>query len=127
MPDANSQATVDLVLRPHRSLSHAGFWALMGLLSAISFIAGLAFWWAGAWPVIGFFGLDVLLVYVAFRASYAAARAYERLRLFPHSLTVERVHATGRREEFDLQPYWLRVELIGEPGYESRLRLLSHG
>jgi uncharacterized membrane protein len=115
---------LDLVLQPHRSLPPLGFWIIMGLLSALSFIGGIVFWLAGAWPVIGFLGVDVLLVYIAFKVSYAGMRAYERVRLSSDALIVERVHTSGRREELSLQPYWLRVELDEE---ENRLRLASHG
>lgn len=117
-------ALLDLVLRPHRSLSPLGFWIIMTVIAAFSFFGGIVFWLAGAWPVIGFLGIDVVLVYIAFKASYATGRAYERVRLSPASLTVERVHASGRREAFALQPHWLRVELDeDQPG----LCLTSHG
>ncbi len=56
------------VLTPHRSLGPKGFLILMTALSVVSFIAGMAFYLSGAWPVLGFFGLDVVLVYVAFKA-----------------------------------------------------------
>jgi uncharacterized membrane protein len=48
-------------------------------LGAISFITGVLFLAAGAWPVLGFFGLDVLLVYIAFRLNYRSGRLYETL------------------------------------------------
>ena len=35
-------------LTPHRSLNRTGFVVLMGLLSAVSFVAGVAFWMMGA-------------------------------------------------------------------------------
>lgn len=127
MTKPESETVLDLVLRPHRSLSPTGFWVLMGLLAGFSFVAGLAFWAVGAWPVMGFLGLDVLIVYVAFRASYASARTYERLHLSPQALTVERVHPSGRHERFALPPQWLRVEVESEAGQPARLCLRSHG
>jgi uncharacterized membrane protein len=119
-----SRPVLDLELRPHRSLSPAGFWILMAVLAAFSFIGGIVFWLAGAWPVIGFLGVDVLLVYIAFKASYAGGRAYERVRLSPDTLTVERVDPWGRRKDFAMQPFWLRVDLDPE---NNRLSLTSHG
>src|SRR3982074_1881857 len=65
------------LLMPHRSLNRAGFLVLMGFLSAVSFAAGLAFLLMGAWPVLGFFGLDVLAIYWAFRINFRDARATE--------------------------------------------------
>src|SRR5690606_21323503 len=117
---------LDLVLRPHRSLSPLGFWVLMAVLAGFSFAGGIVFLIAGAWPVIGFLGVDVLLVYIAFKASYAGGRAYERVRLSPEALTVERVDPYGRRQAFSLPPHWLRVE-SDESEPKGGLRLASHG
>ena len=55
------------MLTPHRSLSPTGFLIFMAVLGGISFVTGMVFLLAGAWPVFGFLGLDVLLVYWAFR------------------------------------------------------------
>ena len=82
---------LDLVLRPHRSLPKGGFRVLMAVLIAFGVAGGLVFLLLGAWPVLGFLGVDVVLVYLAFRVSYAAGRVYERIRLSPAALTVDRV------------------------------------
>ncbi len=124
--DQSGDPDLDLLLRPHRSLSPLGFWVLMAVLIGFSFVGGIVFLLSGAWPVIGFLGIDVLLVYIAFRASYAGGRAYERVRLSSGTLTVERVDPYGRREAFSLQPHWLRVE-FDESAERSGLRLASHG
>jgi uncharacterized membrane protein len=118
---------LDIVLRPHRSLSPGGFAIIMTLLIGLSFVGGIVFLLAGAWPVIGFLGLDVVLVYVAFRASYARGRDYERIVLLPGSLTIERVSRRAGSERVELQPYWLRVDLEDGPEPAMRLHLRSHG
>ena len=46
----------------------------MAAVSAICFTAGLASLSVGAWPVFGFFGLDVALLYLAFHLNYRAGR-----------------------------------------------------
>ena len=126
MDEQDFPPQLDLVLRPHRSLSPLGFWVLMAALAGFSFVGGIVFLIAGAWPVIGFLGVDVLLVYIAFKASYAGGRAYERVRLLPEALTVERVDPYGRRQAYSLPPHWLRVE-IDDVEQEGGLRLASHG
>ena len=65
------------IITPHRSLSGKGFIAVMALVGGLSFAGGMFFFLMGAWPVIGFLGLDVLLVYWAFRANYRAAAAFD--------------------------------------------------
>lgn len=121
------QALLDLALYPHRSLSPRGFTILMAAIAAVSFCAGLAFFLIGAWPIVGFFGLDVALIYWAFKASYRSGRVCEIIRLTPRELTVERVAPTGKSRRWSFQPYWLRVELEERAGRTSRLTLRSHG
>jgi uncharacterized membrane protein len=118
---------LDLTLRPHRSLSPAGFAWLMGLLCAVSFAAGFVFFLVGAWPVVGFLGIDVLLVWMAFRASYARGRQHERIVLFDDRLEIERVDSQGRRATESWQTYWLEVDLAARAGQAHAVRLSSHG
>ena len=68
------------MITPHRSLPNVGFLVLMIAVGVVSFVAGMFFLMLGAWPVFGFFGLDVLLIYWAFRINYARAAAYELVR-----------------------------------------------
>jgi len=118
----------DAVLYPHRSLGPAGFWLLMGFVSAVSFAAGTAFYLAGAWPVVGFLGLDIVLIYLAFRANYRAARVRETLELRSSELRVRRLGGRGEvLREWTFQPYWLRVEIDEPPQHHSQLALCSHG
>ena len=115
------------VLRPYRSLSPSGFLAAMALVAGVSAVTGGIFLLAGAWPVTGFFGLDVALVYLAFRLNYRRARNSETIRLAGDAFTVERVSARGERRMWRFQPFWLRV-ILEEHGDEwNRLRLASHG
>jgi uncharacterized membrane protein len=121
-------ASFRAVLSPHRSLPPLGFVLVMGAIAASSFIAGLWFALAGAWPVLAFFGLDVLLVYVAFRANYRSGRAMEIVEISRHRLTLTRLDPDGReheRAEFD--PYWVRIGLTDLPDGRNQLSLASHG
>ncbi len=119
--------TFRAVLTPHRSLEPRGFLILMGVLSAVSFVAGLVFYLAGAWPVMGFFGLDVALVYFAFKLNYRSGRLYETIEVTPALLTWTRVHPSGRREQFDCNPYWARVNLKERTDGRTELRIASQG
>jgi uncharacterized membrane protein len=116
------------VLTPHRSLSPTGFLLFMLVLGGISFTTGIMFLLAGAWPVFGFFGLDVLLVYWAFRLNYRSAKAYEQVTVTPSELTVRKVSHHGRISEFTLNPLWVRLErVVHEEFGIERLFLVSHG
>ncbi len=124
--DAQDLGNFRAVLAPHRSLSPAGFVAFMALVGLVSFVAGLAFYMLGAWPVVGFMGLDVLVIYVAFRLNYRSGLLRETVELLPDALTVTRFHPSGRREEFAFNPYWVRVELIEGRDGRTDLKLRLH-
>jgi uncharacterized membrane protein len=96
-------------------------------IGAVSFITGMVFYLMGAWPVMGFFGLDVLLVYVAFKLNYLAARAFELVELTPSVLTLTQVTPTGKSKSFEFNPYWVRVLFTERPDGGNHLKLASHG
>lgn len=115
------------ILTAYRSLSQRGFLILMGLLALVSFVAGIFFLVIGAWPVFGFFGLDVLLVYIAFKLNYRSGRIYETVELDPSLLTLTRVHPSGKAERYEFNPYWVRVKLTERVDGRTALSLTSHG
>src|ERR1700743_3494625 len=82
-------------LTPHRSLNRTGFLVVMAFVSVVSFAAGIAFLLMGAWPVFGFFGLDILAIYWAFKINYRRARAREEIRVTPSELHVRRISHRG--------------------------------
>ncbi len=126
-PPAPPPVFLDAVLAPHRSLPPKGFVAVMAVFGGISFVAGTVFVLRGAWPVMGFFGIDVALVYLAFRINYRSARRQERIRLAEDALTVERIDVRGARRSWRFQPYWLRVTLEEKADESNRLVISSHG
>ena len=113
---------------PHRSLNRTGFLVLMTFITVISFAAGVLFWWIGAWPVFGFFGLDVLVIYWAFRINFRSARAFEEISVTPSELRVRRVSHRGHVMEWVLNPLWVQLDqkTHAEFGIE-RLYLVSRG
>ena len=116
------------VLRPHRSLSPRGFAVLMAAIVACSFTVGLAFWLMGAWPVVGFCGLDVALVQLAFRLNYRSARAAEEISLTRERLSVTQISPRGFAVETGFNPYWARLEIDRHPEFGvTALRIASHG
>ena len=116
------------VITPHRSLGRTGFFILMASYGLLSFGTGLAFMLMGAWPVLGFCGLDVLLLYWAFRVNYRSAAAYEEVKVTPVALTVRKVSHRGTSREWVLNPLWVRLEkIVHEEFGIERLFLVSRG
>jgi len=127
-PAPDDRPTFHAVLTPYRSLGPRGFVAVMVLVGGLCFTGGLAFSAMGAWPIVGFLGLDVLIVWLAFRASYRAARAHEEIRLDDETLLIRRVTARGGSNEVRLNPYWARlvVERVEDEGVVA-IGVTSHG
>jgi uncharacterized membrane protein len=124
---ADAECFFERVLLPHRSLPTRGFHIMMLLLGLLGLAVGIGFISIGAWPVCGFFGLDVAAIYVAFRLSYRSARQREILRLAGDDFTVERVGIYGERRLWRFQPFWLRVVLEERSDASNRLVVASHG
>lgn len=116
------------LLTPHRSLSRRGTTILIGAMAAVAAVVSAFFVTLGAWPVLPFFGCEILLIWWAFRANNRDARAYETVKLTPRELTVCQVKASGRSIETRFQPpQWLRVILTAKADGSNKLELHSHG
>lgn len=120
-------AAFEAVLYPNQSLSRSGFTVLMLGLSTVSAGLSVGFWIAGAWPVAGFLGLDVLLVYAAFRHARRQGRRRELIRLDGDGLHVRRIEPGGASADWRFEPYWVRVHMDDPPRRDSRLTIASHG
>jgi uncharacterized membrane protein len=125
---SSSPVFLDVVLAPHRSLPIRGFNIMMAIFGGVSFVYGMAFLvLLHAWPVFCFFGIDVFLVWLAFRLNYRSARQSEHVRLVEDSLTVERTGVRGEQASWRFQPYWLRVIFEEQDEHTNRLLITSHG
>jgi uncharacterized membrane protein len=127
-PDAAEPILFSALLTPHRSLNRTGFVLVMAFLSVISFAAGVLFLMLGAWPVLGFFGLDILAIYVAFKINFRRARASEEIRVTPSELRVRRVSHRGHAVEFVLNPLWVKLDKVAHEEFGiEKLYLVSRG
>jgi uncharacterized membrane protein len=127
-PDAPEPILFSALLTPHRSLNRTGFMLVMAFLTVISFVAGVAFWMMGAWPVFGFFGLDVIAVYIAFKINFRRARASEEISVTPSELRVRRISHRGQVMEWVLNPLWVQLDQISHEEFGiERLYLVSRG
>ncbi|MCO5064157.1 MAG: DUF2244 domain-containing protein [Rhizobiaceae bacterium] len=116
MSDTTSTSAADepffrAMLTPHRSLGRKGFLILMLTVTGGWLTTGAFFLAHGAWPVFGFFGLDVVLLYVAFKLNYRAARAHEEVSVSRTRLDIRKVASSGRSEEHRFNPFWTRFNI----------------
>ena len=127
MSESNPAPIFTATLTPYRSLSPNGFLTLMAFIIAVSFFAGFAFWLMGAWPVVGFFGLDIALVYLAFWLNYRSAMAYEEVALTYHTLSIKRVMPNGSEQVWTFNPYWSKLEVERSEWGVLAMRIVSRG
>ena len=117
----------EAVIVPHRSLSERGLWVLVGILCALSAGVSLVLLWLGAWPAVGFCGVEIALAVALLRRHARGNRACEMLLLSDEGFRIVRTDVRGRRVERALSPDWLRVGLEERPGRAPALWLQSRG
>ncbi len=116
-----NKSFLNLTIYPHRSLSKKGFKLLMFFVTFICLGCGLVFWKLGAWPVFGFLGLDILLIYLAFKINYSRGKMYENLRIVSKNLRISRCFPTGKLQVWNLNPYWTEVEIVKQNNHVNLL------
>ncbi len=124
---AGNNIVYSAVLRPHRSANGNAIRWIICLVATAWLIVGLSFAVAGAWPVMPFLGLEVLLLYAGLRLNQRAGNAYEAVNLTQQALLVRRVDHWGRQTEYSFQPHWLQVNIDEPPTRRSPVELRSHG
>lgn len=130
MTDRNPEtAAFAVTLTPHRSLSREGFVAIMAIVTFANLAGGILFLATGAWPVTGFMGLDVLLLWWAFRRNFSDADRAERISISGDEVTLERYVRRAVVERATFNRRWLRVLLDVDHERElvGKLMLASHG
>jgi uncharacterized membrane protein len=116
------------VITPHRSLGRDGFRILMVLCCIAAMAASIPFIVLGFWPAGGFFGLDVLALYAAFRINYQRARSFEEVVLTPIELLFRRVTHRGEEREWRFNPLWTRLDREDDDDFGvQKLALVSRG
>ncbi len=105
-------------LTPHRALSRRGLRIAVAIVAVLASIPGIIFFSLGAWPVVGFLGLDVLAVYWAFSASMRDGRRKEQITLWPDALEILAVNGRGKVTRSEFTPFYVR--LLIDRDYEER-------
>jgi len=108
----NKKPLFHAILTPHRSIGITGIRWVVGIYAALAMIPALYFFFSGAWPVIGFLGLDALALWWALSASKNSEKDFEEIVLWPDSLQIRRVSAAGRQSFERINPFWFRLHLV---------------
>ena len=115
------------VARRNNSLSAGGRRLVLGSLALLIFAISLGFAFSGAWLVFPFAGLEILVVFLAFRYMERHAADFERLALGEEQIVVERGQR-GRTRRIELNRHWTQVDYREPRGREGgRLIVRAHG
>ena len=106
-------------LTPHRSLSPRGKRIVVALVAALALVPGIVFYVAGAWPVVGFMGLDVIGIWAALTISMRSGKAFEVLTLWPGTLELKRVDPKGVEDILTFEPF--NVRFVVDRDYNERV------
>jgi uncharacterized membrane protein len=125
---ADGVVYMDAELRPNRSLSANGFKIMMLSMAVMSVVTGLGFLAIGAWPVIGFFGLDIVLIYLAFKVNFKSGeRERETIRVTAAQIAISRTCYRGQTGWWHVSPSFARVHVEQLNDYEAAVRLTAGG
>jgi len=117
----------DATLTPNRSLSPQAFIIVMMIIVAVSFIAGMAFMSMGAFPIIGFFGFDVLIIWLAFQWSFRTLKQETRVRITAEQIDLSHTRPGQKPREARLPTAFTRVHLEFPDRRPSELKLSHAG
>lgn len=98
-------------LRPNASLSPRAFVIVMSLVGVFSFAGGVLYLTIGAWPVFGFFGLDMLAIWLAFKFSFRAQEQVTYVRVDSECLRLWHKQTGKEDKTADLPTAFVRVDL----------------
>lgn len=105
-------------LTPNRSLTRKGFRVVIALVVVMASVPAIVFSSLGAWPILGFLGLDVALVWWALAAARREGKREERITLWPDQLELTQVDAAGKETLTRFNPYF--VKLVVDRDFNER-------
>lgn len=117
---------ITITMWPYRSLSPLGFRLVIAFFALALSALGLGFMLLGAWPVVGFLGLEIGIVWMAFKVNYRAGQLVERVFISPGGVTIERTDWRGQARQQQLDSPWVTAELLPARAERNKLLLKMH-
>jgi len=105
-------------LTPHRSLGQRGYRVIIAVVALAATVPAITFYSLGAWPIIGFLGLDVALIAWAMWASLKDGKRYEQVTLWRDQLELKQVDGAGKEMLVRFNPSL--VKLVVDRDYNER-------
>lgn len=98
----------------------------MGGLCLVSLAVSVWAWRMGFWPIAGFFGLDMLGIYLALKVSIRRGASFEEVMISQIEILLARVSERGVRREWRFNPLWTKLVSVDDEEFGlQRLTLVS--
>jgi uncharacterized membrane protein len=109
-------------LTPHRSLTRRGYRYVIALFCVLATIPAIVFFSLGAWPIVGFLGIDLIAIGWALSSSMKSGKQFEEVTLWPDELEVKQVAPNGKVELTRFNPFF--VKLVIDRDFNERTTAL---
>ena len=120
-------SSIKLRLEPPKSLRPKGANLVLIILGGFGFVISLSFMAFGAWPVFGFMVLDVLLIYIAFRAHCRRSDRGQEITISTDEIEIKYFKGGSCLKTILLNKYWAKLEHFNSFNRQSKLMFSSHG
>ena len=119
--DTSVPNKISIRLQPQVTLFTAETKVVLFLLVFFSWIIGGSFLLLGAWPVLIFLAVDIILFYYFLKKGSSNIADWEEIDIHGGELTVRKVRNSRCLNVFNIPTYWSRVELTGQRYGRSKL------
>ncbi|MCP3689153.1 MAG: DUF2244 domain-containing protein [Gammaproteobacteria bacterium] len=123
----SDECLAEFLIRPNRSMTAKGMIIFVGLVGLAIFLMALRFVLLGAWVVLPFAVLEIILLAAGFWMYERASRYRETVRVSRSNFYINKESVQGLKTS-QFNPDWVQVVLQPDPGnwYPSRLLIRSH-
>ena len=80
----------------------------------------------GAWPVIGFLGVEIGLVWFLFKVNYKSSKNFEQISITKNSTLIKKINWRGAIINFTIESPWIKASCIKSNGTSDKLFLNYH-
>ena len=118
---------LDIKIYRNQSLTTRGLYILMFFITIPASYIGISFYVLGAWPVLGFMGFEILLIYIAFKILFYKNKFYEHIILDSEKLNILFKKKNKIIKKIELEPTWVQIKIEKIYENEDTLIVSSHG
>lgn len=124
---ATGPEILEIKLQPNALVTRQMVKWVLGIFGGACLLIGSIFFAAGAAPVLGFMGLEVVLLGGALWITLRNSRIREAIQLSAENLTIQHVDPAGREKRVMFHPYWTQLGFDRSSNTPSPVTLRSKG